>query len=45
MKVLDVAQELIKFRTETGNEKDIKDALDYIKNMMSLIGAKVDNFF
>lgn len=44
MKVLDVAQELIKFKSETGNEKEIKNTIDYIKNMMSLIGAKVDVF-
>ena len=44
MKVLEVAQELMKFRTETGNEKEINEAMDYIKNMMSLVGAKVDVF-
>ena len=44
MKVLEVAQELMKFRTETGNEKEVNDAMEYIKNMMSLVGAKVDVF-
>ena len=44
MKVLEVAQELMRFRTETGNEKEIKEAMDYIKNMMSLVGANVDVF-
>ena len=44
MKVLEVAQELMRFRTETGNEAEIKNAMDYIKNMMTLVGAKVDVF-
>ena len=44
MRVLDVAQELMKFKTETGNEQEIKNVMDYIKNMMLLIGAKVDVF-
>lgn len=44
MKVIEVAQELMRFRTETGNETEIKQAFAYIKNMMSMIGAKVDIF-
>ena len=44
MKVLEVAQELMRFRTETGNEEEINKAMDYIKNMMTLVGAKVDIF-
>ncbi len=44
MKIIDVAQELIRFRSETGNEKEIKEQFDYIKNMMLLIGTKVDIF-
>ena len=44
MKVIEVAQELMRFRTETGNETEIKQAFSYIKNMMTLIGAKVDIF-
>lgn len=44
MKVIEVAQELMRFRTETGNEAEIKQAFAYIKNMMSMIGAKVDIF-
>ena len=44
MKIIEVAQELMKFRTETGNTKEINEAMSYIKNMMTLIGAKVDIF-
>ncbi len=44
MKVIEVAQELIRFRTETGNQEEIHQAFSYIKNMMSMIGAKVDIF-
>ena len=44
MKVLEVAQELMRFKSETGNDEEIKKTFDYIKNMMSLIGGKVDIF-
>ena len=44
MKIIEVAQELMKFRTETGNTAEINEAMAYIKNMMTLIGAKVDIF-
>lgn len=44
MKVIEVAQELMRFRTETGNETEILQTFSYIKNMMSMIGAKVDVF-
>ena len=44
MKVIEVAQELMRFRTETGNQAEIKQAFAYIKNMMNLVGAKVDIF-
>ncbi|MBE6467175.1 MAG: M20 family metallopeptidase [Alphaproteobacteria bacterium] len=44
MKIIEVAQELMRFRTETGNEKEINSAMDYIKNTMTLVGAKVDVF-
>ena len=44
MKIIEVAQELMKFRTETGNTEEINEAMKYIKNMMTLIGAKVDIF-
>lgn len=44
MKVIEVAQELMRFRTETGNDAEIMQIFSYIKNMMSMIGAKVDIF-
>lgn len=44
MKVIEIAQELMKFKTETGNEQEINNAMAYIKNMMTLIGARVDIF-
>ncbi len=44
MKVIEVAQELMRFRTETGNQTEINQAFAYIKNLMSMIGAKVDIF-
>lgn len=44
MKLIEVAEELMRFRTETGNETEIKQAMNYIKNMMTLIGARVDIF-
>ena len=44
MKIIEVAQELMRFRTETGNSEQIMQAMAYIKNMMSLLGAKVDIF-
>ena len=33
MKVIDVAQNLMKFRTETGNQKEIKECLEYAQNL------------
>ncbi len=33
MKVIDVAQNLMKFRTETGNQKEIKECLEYACNL------------
>ena len=36
MKVLEVAQELMRFKSETGNDEEIKKTFDYIKNMMSI---------
>ncbi|MBR1948726.1 MAG: M20/M25/M40 family metallo-hydrolase [Alphaproteobacteria bacterium] len=44
MKILEVAQELMRFKSETGNSTEIKKTMDYIKNMMMLVGAKVDVF-
>ena len=44
MKVIEVAQELIRFKSETGNEEEIDKTMAYIKNMMKLLGAKVDIF-
>ena len=44
MKIIDVTQDLMAFRTETGNSAEVNKAMDYIKNVMSLIGAKVDVF-
>jgi len=44
MKIIEIAQELMKFRTETGNTEEINQAMSYIKNMMTMIGAKVDIF-
>ncbi len=44
MKIIEVAQELMKFRSETGNTEEINELMAYIKNMMNLIGAKVDIF-
>ena len=44
MKITEVAQELMRFRTETGNTEQIMQAMSYIKNLMTLLGAKVDIF-
>lgn len=44
MDIIEVAQELMRFKTETGNKETIDQAMNYIKNTMSLIGAKVDIF-
>jgi succinyl-diaminopimelate desuccinylase len=44
MKVIEVAQELMRFKTITGNMKEINQAMNYIKNMMTLLGAKVEIF-
>ena len=35
MKVLEVAQELMKFRTETGNEKEVNDAIDNARKLLN----------
>lgn len=44
MNITEVARELMKFRTETGHQEQIMQAMAYIKNLMSLVGAKVDIF-
>ncbi len=44
MKIIDVAQELMRFKTETGSEEEINMAFSYIKNLMKMVGAKVDVF-
>ncbi|MBQ9236032.1 MAG: M20/M25/M40 family metallo-hydrolase [Alphaproteobacteria bacterium] len=44
MKIIEVAQELMRFRTTTGNASEINQAFAYVKNMMTLLGAKVDIF-
>ena len=44
MKIIEIAQELMRFKTETGNNEEITQAFAYIKNMMTIIGAKVDIF-
>ena len=44
MDIIEVAQELMRFKTETGNKETINQAMNFIKNTMSLIGAKVDIF-
>lgn len=33
MKVIDIAKNLMRFRTETGNAKEIKECLEYTKNL------------
>ena len=44
MDIIEVAQELMRFKTETGNKETINQAMNFIKNTMSWIGAKVDIF-
>ncbi len=44
MDIIEITQELMRFKTETGNKEIIHQAMSYIKNTMSLIGAKVDIF-
>ena len=44
MKIIEVAKDLMAFKTVTGDEEEISKAVAYIKNTMSMIGAKVDVF-
>lgn len=44
MKIIEIAQDLMRFRTETGNITEINQAFAYIKNLMTLVGAKVEIF-
>ena len=44
MKIIEIAQDLMRFRTETGNITEINQAFAYIKNLMILVGAKVEIF-
>lgn len=44
MDIIEVAQNLIRFRTETGNTKEIKLCLEYIKGLFDKSDAKIDIF-
>jgi len=44
MDILETAQNLIRFRTETGNCEEINKCLDYIKGLFAQTTAKVDIF-
>jgi len=44
MKIIDVAKDLIGFKSVTGDEQEIDKVMAYIKNLMVLIGAKVKIF-
>ena len=42
MDVITVAQELMKFRTETGNREQIAKCLQYCRNLLSGTGAIIE---
>ncbi len=44
MNILDTAQHLIGFRTETGNTQEIIKCMDYMKSLPELHDAKIDVF-
>lgn len=44
MKVIDVAKNLMKFRTETGNQKEIQKCLEYCKSLLKETGAQIEIF-
>lgn len=44
MDILKTAQDLIRFRTETGNKQEINDCLIYIKKLFDGSSAKIDVF-
>ena len=44
MNIIEITQDLMRFRSETGNIPQINQLLGYIKNIMTLVGAKVDIF-
>ena len=44
MNIIEITQDLMRFRSETGNIEQTTQLMTYIKNIMTLIGAKVDIF-
>ena len=44
MDILEVTQDLMRFRSETGNQEETNNLMHYIENIMKLVGAKVDIF-
>lgn len=44
MKVIEVAKNLMKFRTETGNQKEIQKCLEYCKSLLKETGAHIEIF-
>lgn len=44
MNIIETAQNLIKFRTETGNSDEIKKCMTYMKNLSALQNARIDIF-
>ena len=44
MDIIQVAQDLIRFRSETGNAKEINQVMDYIKILFTGTDAKIDVF-
>ena len=44
MDVIDLAQKLIRFRTETGNHGEIMKCLQFVKSLPELHDAKIDIF-
>ena len=44
MDIIQVAQDLIRFRSETGNAKEINQVMDYIKILFAGTDAKIDVF-
>ena len=44
MNIIDTAQTLIKFRTETGNIDEIRKCMSYMKGLSGLTSARIDIF-
>lgn len=44
MNIIEITQDLMRFRTETSNTEAVSQLMKYIKNIMTLVGAKVDIF-